>query len=273
MATPVTPGASGRDAVRIKVIQHSSAEVDSQCCRFSVDPELTGYDVLRNLIIRAFDIKGDFQTCYLARDERFPEACWLPLLSDFDLEMAFTKSSDPNLLVKVELGSSNGTWEAVTNMDIPKLSLPDLPKNNYSNKLSGMFKEKMEKTVSLVQKALSWTEDSEESCRPTRPPLTDAEFQKMLDRVGQLAHPKELRLCVYLGGLEPSLRKVVWKHLLNVYPEGLTGRERMEYMKKKTQEYEQLKKVWQDHLENSAQPESYPIPNLQAHLPLWISTY
>ncbi|KAK7086502.1 hypothetical protein SK128_010462, partial [Halocaridina rubra] len=113
---------------------------------------------------------------------------------------------------------------------------------------------RMEKTLSIVQKALSWNDEGDEaSLRPPRPPLTDAEFQKMLDRVGQLSHPKELRLCVYLGGLEPSLRKVVWKHLLNVYPEGLTGRERLDYMKKKTQEYESLKKVWQEHMNSSDQ--------------------
>ncbi|XP_071527319.1 TBC1 domain family member 25 isoform X2 [Panulirus ornatus] len=251
MATAVTTATPSRDAVRIKVIQHSHCEVDSQCCRFSVDPELTGYEVLRNLIARAFDLKGEFQTCYLARDDRFPEACWVPLLSDFDLEMAFVKSADPYLLVKVELSSSNGTWDAVTNMDIPKLSLPDLPKNNYSAKLPGIFKEKMEKTLSIVQKALSWNEEGDEtSFRAPRPPLTDSEFQQMLNRVGQLSNPKELRLCVYLGGLEPSLRKVVWKHLLNVYPEGLTGRERLEYMKEKTKEYEALRAVWQEHLQN-----------------------
>ncbi|XP_045615805.1 TBC1 domain family member 25 isoform X2 [Procambarus clarkii] len=251
MASAITTATPSRDAVRIKVIQHSQCEVDSQCCRFSVDPELTGYEVLRNLIARAFDLKGEFQTCYLARDDRFPEACWLPMLSDFDLEMAFVKSADPYLLVKVELLSSNGTWDAVTNIDIPKLSLPDLPRNNYSAKLPGIFKEKMEKTLSIVQKALNWNEEGDEaSFRPTRPPLTDSEFQQMLNRVGQLAHPKELRLCVYLGGLEPSLRKVVWKHLLNVYPEGLTGRERLDYMKQKTKEYEALRTVWQEHLNN-----------------------
>ncbi|XP_064101260.1 LOW QUALITY PROTEIN: TBC1 domain family member 25-like [Macrobrachium nipponense] len=254
MASPLTTGTPSRDAVRIKVIQHSRCEVDSQCCRFSVDPELTSYEVLRNLIARAFDLKGDFQTCYLARDDRFPEACWVPMLSDFDLEMAFVKSADPYLLVKVELTSSNGTWDAVTNIDIPKLSLPDLPRNSYSTKLPGIFKEKMEKTLSIVQKALSWNDEADEaSLRPPRPPLMDSEFQKMLDRVGQLSHPKELRLCVYLGGLEPSLRKVVWKHLLNVYPEGLTGRERLDYMKKKTQEYEGLKQVWQDYLNDPDQ--------------------
>ncbi|XP_042215317.1 TBC1 domain family member 25-like isoform X2 [Homarus americanus] len=256
MATALTTATPSRDAVRIKVIQHSHCEVDSQCCRFSVDPELTGYEVLRNLIARAFDLKGEFQTCYLARDDRFPEACWVPMSSDFDLEMAFVKSADPYLLVKVELSSSNGTWDAVTNMDIAKLSLPDLPRNNYSAKLPGIFKEKMEKTLSIVQKALSWNEEGDEaSFRPIRPPLTDSEFQQMLNRVGQLAHPKELRLCVYLGGLEPSLRKVIWKHLLNVYPEGLTGRERLDYMKQKTKEYEALRAVWQEHLNDDNQNE------------------
>lgn len=149
MAASLTTATPSRDAVRIKVIQHSECEVDSQCCRFSVDPELTGYEVLRNLITRAFDLKGDYQTCYLARDDRFPEACWVPLLSDFDLEMAFVKSADPYLLVRVDLMSSNGTWEAVTSMDIPKLSLPDLPKNNYSVKLPGLFKEKVHEVLSL----------------------------------------------------------------------------------------------------------------------------
>ncbi|KAG0720766.1 TBC1 domain family member 25 [Chionoecetes opilio] len=199
MAASLTTAGLARDAVRIKVIQHSEGEVESQCCRFSVDPELTGYEVLRNLIARAFDLKGDYQTCYLARDDRFPEACWVPLLSDFDLEMAFVKSADPYLLVRVDLMSSNGTWEAVTSMEIPKLTLPDLPKNNYSVKLPGLFKEKMEKTLSAVQKVLSWNEEGEDTARPARPPLTDSEFQQMLNGVGQLAHPKELRLCVYLG--------------------------------------------------------------------------
>ncbi|RXG53435.1 TBC1 domain family member 25 [Armadillidium vulgare] len=229
-----------KDAVRIKVIQHSSIEVDSQCCRFSVAPELTNYEVLRNLIVRAFDIKGDFTTYYLARDERFTEACWVPLLSDFDLELAFQRSSDPYLLVKVDLiATSNGMWD-VSNIDLPKLSLPDIPKNNYSVKLPGIFKEKMEKTISIVQKAFNWNEDESDPL-PPRPPLTDSEFQKMLDTLGTLKDPKELRLRV----------KVVWKHLLNVYPDNLTGRQRMDYMKERTNEYYRLRKIWQDHLENS----------------------
>jgi len=33
----------------------------------------------------------EFETSYLARDERLPEAVWLPLVSDFDLELAFNR--------------------------------------------------------------------------------------------------------------------------------------------------------------------------------------
>ena len=37
---------------------------------------------------------------------------------------------------------------------------------------------------------------------------------------------------------------MVWRYLLNVYPDGLSGQERMDYMKRKTREYEQLKAQW-----------------------------
>ncbi|XP_076031543.1 TBC1 domain family member 25 isoform X2 [Oratosquilla oratoria] len=109
----------------------------------------------------------------------------------------------------------------------------------------------MEKTLSIVQKAFNWMEETNEDfSRPLRAPLSDSEFHKLLDPVGQVVHPKELRLCVYLGGVEPSLRKVMWKHLLNVYPEGFTGRERMDYIKKKTEEYYQLRATWLQHIED-----------------------
>lgn len=42
------------------------------------------------------------------------------------------------------------------------------------------------------------------------------------------------------------LRKVVWKHILNVYPEGMTGKERMDYIKMKANEYYSLRTRWKD---------------------------
>ena len=62
--------------------------------------------------------------------------------------------------------------------------------------------------------------------------------------------PRELRLVVYRGGVEPQLRKVVWKHLLGVYPQGLDGRKRLEYMRLKSLEYDKLKKTWMDIVAN-----------------------
>ncbi|MBN3293153.1 TBC25 protein, partial [Polypterus senegalus] len=98
------------------------------------------------------------------------------------------------------------------------------------------------RTISRVQQALSWSYG--EDVKPFKPPLTDSEFHSYLNHLGQLSRPEDLRLRIYHGGVEPSLRKVVWRYLLNVYPDGLTGQQRMDYMKRKTREYDRLKGEW-----------------------------
>lgn len=135
----------------------------------------------------------------------------------------------------------------------------------------------VEKTVNMVRGALNFIDDIQQAQEitnyPPRDPLTDAEFRKYLDPVGQLIKPEEFRNAIYFGGVEASLRldsdffslrfqkfdsniervnfifefrKVVWKHLLNVYPSGLSGRQRIDYMKRKAYEYEQLKNSWRN---------------------------
>jgi hypothetical protein len=106
----------------------------------------------------------------------------------------------------------------------------------------------MEKTLNLVQRAFGnfGEELNQASTQPPRAPLTDAEFRKFLDPIGQVIQSKELRAVIYFGGIEPSLRKVVWKHILNVYPEGMSGLERMDYMKRKAQEYINLRDAWKN---------------------------
>lgn len=101
----------------------------------------------------------------------------------------------------------------------------------------------MEKTFSIVQKALNIT-DEQSFLTPPRPPLTDGEFRGFLDSVGRIMCPDQLRRVIYIGGIDPSLRRVVWKHILNVYPDGMTGKERMDYMKRKAAEYHELREVW-----------------------------
>ncbi|KAL1466288.1 hypothetical protein MTO96_026781 [Rhipicephalus appendiculatus] len=106
----------------------------------------------------------------------------------------------------------------------------------------------MEKTLSRFQKTLNLAASQESgNCVP---PLGDREFRTCLDGEGRLLKPRELRLAVYKGGVEPSLRKVVWKHILNVYPDGLTGRERLAYMRRKSDQYLQLRAAWKALLDN-----------------------
>lgn len=56
---------------------------------------------------------------------------------------------------------------------------------------------------------------------------------------------ERLRLVVYMNGVDPSLRSVVWRHLLNVYPERLTGAQRIEYTTHLARVYNELKACWQ----------------------------
>lgn len=96
----------------------------------------------------------------------------------------------------------------------------------------------MEKTLSLVTNRLvSALIEDPTLTQIIRPPLTDSEFRYYCDSVGQIIHQHELRKVIYCGGIDPSLRRVVWKHILNVYPAGFTGKERMDYIKRKSSKY------------------------------------
>lgn len=72
------------------------------------------------------------------------------------------------------------------------------------------------------------------------------EFRNYQDSSGHLVKPEEFRLSIYQGGVESSLRRVVWRHLLNIFPEGMSGRERFDYMKKKENDYYELRDYWKN---------------------------
>lgn len=110
-------------------------------------------------------------------------------------------------------------------------------------KLPGLIMNQMEKTFSIVSRALNFVDDPSLN-QIQRPPLSDNEFRYYCDSVGQIIHQMELRKVIFSGGIDPSLRRVVWKHILNVYPSGLTGKERMDYIKRKSAEYYKMREVW-----------------------------
>ncbi|MBN3306668.1 TBC25 protein, partial [Amia calva] len=218
---------------------------------FAVDPQITSLEVLQHILIRAFELNGkrNFGISYLSRDKQGVEV-YLSLMSDWDLDAAFVSAAKPYLQLKIDIKPAEDSplledWDIISPKDVISSDL--LPGERRSLAAAALpftqsLISQVGKTLSRVQQALSWSYG--EDVKPFKPPLSDSEFHSYLSHLGQLTRPEELRLRIYHGGVEPSLRKVVWRYLLNVYPDGLTGQERMDYMKRKTREYDRLKGEW-----------------------------
>ncbi|XP_038603774.1 TBC1 domain family member 25 [Tachyglossus aculeatus] len=245
-----TAGDEEREVVRVRV-KKCDGIVQPEFRTFAVDPQITSLDVLQHILIRAFDLNGkkNFGISYQGRDKQGQEA-HLPLMSDWDLSTAFASASKPYLQLKIEIKPLEDSplledWDIISPKDVISTDLLLVEKRSLTAAalpFTQSIISQVGKTLSKVQQALSWSYG--EDIKPFKPPLTDTEFHTYLNHEGQLTRPEELRLRIYHGGVEPSLRKVVWRYLLNVYPDGLTGQERMDYMKRKTREYDQLKGEW-----------------------------
>ncbi|KAG5898980.1 hypothetical protein JTB14_004699 [Gonioctena quinquepunctata] len=242
-----------REAVRVKV-KKCEGNQQPEWRKFSVDPQITSFEVLQSILAKAFDLKGEFTVCFRVFDVNGYET-YMPILSDWDLDAAFLKAhntsvptnSEACLCLRVDLRpfeECSDDWEIKQNVPIiTQIRTITSQEAKPAPRLHGIFNQ-MGKTLNMVQRAFNFGEDGGPSLQPPRPPLSDAEFRRFLDAVGQIVYAKELRSVIYFGGIDPSLRKVVWKHLLNVYPEGMTGRERMDYIKKKALEYVSLRETW-----------------------------
>ncbi|KAF6730220.1 TBC1 domain family member 25 [Oryzias melastigma] len=254
-------GEEERGVVRVKVRKCDGA-LPVEFRSFAVDPQITSLEVLQHILIRAFDLSGkrNFNISYLCRDRSSAEM-YLSLLSDWDLDVAFLSAAKPFLQLKMDVKPSEDSpvmedWDIISPKDVigSEQLLAEKTRSLASAALpfTQSLLSQVGRTLSRVQQAFTWSYGEE--MKPFKPPLSDSEFHSYLNGQGQLTRPEELRLRIYHGGVEPSLRKVVWRYLLNVYPDGLTGQERMDYMKRKTREYDQLKREWtarvsQDELE------------------------
>ncbi|KAG4074486.1 hypothetical protein HA402_015775 [Bradysia odoriphaga] len=249
-----------REAVRVKV-KKCEGTLPPEWRKFSVDPQITSLEVLYSILAKAFDLKTDFAISYKTIDPSGQEV-YLAVLSDWDLDAAFLRahnlsistSTEPCLNLKVDIkpfSESTIDWDASSNSSSQReisplqqsIGVGQKYVQNMQTRLPGLIMNQMEKTLSMVSRALNFAED-QNFLQPPRPPLSDTEFRSFLDSVGQIVQPHELRKVIYSGGIDPSLRRVVWKHILNVYPDGMTGRERMDYMKKKAAEYTRLRDTW-----------------------------
>ncbi|KAG7311361.1 hypothetical protein JYU34_002400 [Plutella xylostella] len=255
-----------KEAVRVKV-KKCEGKLQPELRKFSVDPQITSLEVLQSILIKAFDIKSDFTLSFRTVDD-YGQEIFLPLLSDWDLDAAFLKShnialnqrSEPCVQLRVDMkpfAEASEDWEppSVSAVQPPMTtSYREQPtvapapqqsaeKQETQSGFQGLFMNHVEKTFNMVSRALNLYEDPNNA---PRPPLCDTEFRTFLDGVGQITNVPRLREVIYCGGIDPSLRKVVWKHILNVYPEGMTGKERMDYIKRKANEYYALRKKWKD---------------------------
>ncbi|XP_076310845.1 TBC1 domain family member 25-like isoform X2 [Tachypleus tridentatus] len=215
--------------------------------KFSVDPQITSFDVLRSLLARAFDLKREFTISYVASDKDGGPT-YLALLSDWDLDAAFLSSSDPFLQLKVDLKPFEEgleDWDIIGPADIPE---PQVTGPIHKTSITGTLLNQVEKTFNMVQRTLNIGESDQilENIKLLKQPMTDIEYHNYLDGTGRLLQPKELRLSVYQGGLVSSLRKVIWKHILNVYSDGLMAKERTNYLRQKSMEYFHLCSTWQN---------------------------
>ncbi|XP_071809913.1 TBC1 domain family member 25-like [Asterias amurensis] len=241
MAGVQQKGEGNREAIRVQVMK-CMGFLQPEYKTFSMDPEITTFEMLQLLLMQAFQLKSEFTISYSSRDDQAREI-YLSLLSDWDLDSAILTSSDPCLRLKVDAKPFEGPgiledWDVVSGQDVS---------GNSSDRMRfvpfvGALMDSVGKTLTRVTRMFQQAEGEEVSYELPRSPLDDQEFFTYLDPVGHLERPHELRLRVYQGGIKPSLRKVVWRHLLNIFPEGLSGKERLEHVKAKSLEYHRLKK-------------------------------
>ena len=97
MASSTTPNSSSSlfeydcEAVRVHAKRFNAKTGNEEYRKFSVDPNLTSYDILKSILMRAFDISEEKS----AEDDgtefviyfSSPDADWMPLLSDWDGEV------------------------------------------------------------------------------------------------------------------------------------------------------------------------------------------
>ncbi|XP_041364578.1 TBC1 domain family member 15-like [Gigantopelta aegis] len=101
--------------------------------------------------------------------------------------------------------------------------------------------------------------DSDVPVSKRRQPLTDSEFQHFFDSDGRLVDEHGLRKAVFLGGIDPAIRKTVWKFVFGLYPCTSTTRERDTILLDYIVKYNELKSRWKIMLMAAAPPTASPI--------------
>ncbi|KAL8584089.1 hypothetical protein ACOMHN_022429 [Nucella lapillus] len=90
-------------------------------------------------------------------------------------------------------------------------------------------------------------------------PLTREQFESMLDKDGRLVSEHQLRQAVFLGGVQPCIRKEVWRFVFGLYPCTSTAREREALLLDYIMKYNELKSRWKTLLVLASAPGRSPL--------------
>ncbi|PVD24774.1 hypothetical protein C0Q70_15260 [Pomacea canaliculata] len=225
--------------------------------KFSIDPQITSFEMLQGILAKAFDIKSDFTLSYLARDTEGQEV-YLSMLSDWDMDAAFQCAADPCLKLKVDLKPFDqelDDWDVIARAEIPQHRITSiLDKSSLLGTITSNITSQVGRTMSTMQRAMG-LKHPEETYKPLKLAMSDMEFHNYLDSAGYMVKPNEFRLSIYQGGIESSLRRVAWRHLLNIFPEQMSGRERFDYLKRKELEYYSLRDEWKERFSGGSTTE------------------
>ncbi|CAL1544918.1 unnamed protein product [Lymnaea stagnalis] len=244
-----------KEVIRIKV-KKCDGRMQPEYKKFSIDPQITSFDMLRGILARAFEINSDFTISYLARDSE-GQAVYLSMLSDWDMDAAFQCAADPCLKLKVDLRPFEEEledWDVIAPAEIPQHRITSLLDKSLFGTITGTITQNLGKTVTSVKTAIG-LKHTDEVIKPLKPPMSDMEFKNYMDSEGFMVRPNDFRLSVYQGGIEPSLRRVAWRHLLNIFPASMSGQCRFDYMKRKEEEYRKLREEWHVRFKNNTATE------------------
>jgi len=236
------------DVVRIKVYKPDSNLNDdnvdpSLSKKFCIDPRLTSYRTLQCLIAQAFDIKTDFTISSIHKCPTTGREQLTPIWSDWDLDASIqTVQSGSFLRLRYYLTSREDDLD-----DWDFIGMNDLNANMRwfqvdSRSIIATVNQTAGKAASALNRAINWMYGAND--RRNGKPIGENDLKKFLDSDARLIYVNELRQAIYEGGVVPSFRKVVWRHLLNIFPASLTGLERINYLKYVTMKYETLKNRW-----------------------------
>lgn len=85
--------------LNLKFLQKCEGNQPPELRKFSVDPQITSFEVLQSILAKAFDLKGEFAICYRVYDVNGHET-YMPLLSDWDLDAAFLKQVTATFIIR-----------------------------------------------------------------------------------------------------------------------------------------------------------------------------